>query len=406
MLKALRNFSIYSSISVITGSISFLLLPILTSYLSTEDYGLLSIFNASVRFFSVCIGLGMGHLMLVDLIRDKDCFSSKLKSFFALTLTLTTLLAIGVIIVLSFSGSFFGLPVLLTITLPVIALLVVYFEFFTSVMVYLNQAAKFAVYSLGKFGVETLLTIVLVVGLGMNWTGRVLSLSLALIIIALFLVKYVFKNFSLKSKILEPFKQIKELARGGGALAFMSMSFMVINLSDRFLIEKMIGIEATGIYGVAATVAGVMFMFIGALMKVIRPKLYEVFRLEGNSKGRVRIAIGYHTFLALFGIGLFIVLPYIFEYFIDSKFNSSLTLSRILIVGLFFWGSYSFFISKLLYYKKNQHNAIIAVISMVINLVLNYFMIKEYGIQGAAFATVITYVCMFVSSIIYSISKR
>lgn len=348
----------------------------------------------------------MGHLMLVDLIRDKDCFSNKLKSFFVLTLTLTTLLAIGVIIVLSFLGSFFGLPVLLTITLPVIALLVVYFEFFTSVMVYLNQAAKFAVYSLGKFGVETLLTIVLVVGLGMNWTGRVLSLSLALIIIALFLVKYVFKNFSVKSKIVEPFKQIKELARGGGALAFMSMSFMVINLSDRFFIEKMIGIEATGIYGVAATVAGVMFMFIGALMKVIRPKLYEVFRLEGKSKGRGRIAIGYHTFLALFGIGLFIVLPYIFEYFIDSKFNSSLTLSRILIVGLFFWGSYSFFISKLLYYKKNQHNAIIAVISMVINLVLNYFMIKEYGIQGAAFATVITYVCMFVSSIIYSISKR
>lgn len=405
MLRAFKNFSIYTAVSVITGSISFLLLPVLTTYLSTEDYGLLSIFNASIRFCVVCIGLGMGHVMLVDLVQDKELFAIKLKSFVLVTLVLTALLFVVLVSYAFFSDEFFGLPIYIVIALPFIALLVVYYEFFTSIMVYLNQANKFAKYSLGKFGVETLLTILFIVTLGMNWLGRVLSLGLALAVVFLFLVRYLIRTFNLKAKSVELIEHARKLTKEGGALLFMSMSFMIINLSDRFFIEGMLGIKETGIYGVAATVAGVMFMIIGALMKVIRPKLYQLLSIKGAKKERLRMGIGFHFAIILFASILLLALPLIFEYFIDQKFNKSLDISKILIVGVAFFGAYNFFISYLLHDKKNKINSIIAITAMAINLLLNYVLINDYGIRGAAYATVITYVCMFALSFIF-IFKR
>ena len=70
-MELLKHISGYTLISVITGAISFLLLPILTKHLSPEDYGILSIFNASTRFLAALIPLGMSNLLLVYLIEKK-----------------------------------------------------------------------------------------------------------------------------------------------------------------------------------------------------------------------------------------------------------------------------------------------------------------------------------------------
>ncbi|MEX0596541.1 MAG: polysaccharide biosynthesis C-terminal domain-containing protein, partial [Candidatus Paceibacterota bacterium] len=95
----------------------------------------------------------------------------------------------------------------------------------------------------------------------------------------------------------------------------------------------------------------------------------------------------------------------IFDFFIDPKFYHSQEVSKILVVGLVFWGGYSYFISYLLHNKMNRINGLIALIAMTVNLLLNYFLINDFGIQGAAYATVITYVCMFVLSIIFTFRR-
>ena len=401
MKQLIKSFSIYTSVSILTGSISFLLLPVLTSYLSPEDYGLLSIFNASIRFVSAFIGLGMSHVLLVDLIKSRNVFVYRLKGFGIATISICLLFTIAGFLYYLFSSSFFGIPTTFALFIPLISLMVVYFEFFTSIMIFLKQAKKFAIYSLSKFGIETILTILFVVIFGMNWVGRIMSLAIALILIIILLLFYLFTEFELKQKVYNIKKHAIELLKEGWALLLMSVSFMVINLSDRFFIENFQGISETGKYSVAATIAGIMFMVIGALMKVIRPMIYEMLNDKLNSKLN-KIGLFYHMILLIFSLILIFVTPLIFKYFIDSSFKEAQEFSFLLVVGLFFWGGYSYFLSFILYYKKHRMNSVLALAAIFLNLVLNYLFIKEVGTKGAAYATLITYVCMFVFSILIS----
>jgi O-antigen/teichoic acid export membrane protein len=44
-VKVFKSVSVFAGVSIITSGISFLFLPILTKYLSQEDYGILSVFE-------------------------------------------------------------------------------------------------------------------------------------------------------------------------------------------------------------------------------------------------------------------------------------------------------------------------------------------------------------------------
>ena len=44
-MKVFKSVSVFAAVSIITSGISFLFLPILTKYLSQEDYGILSVFE-------------------------------------------------------------------------------------------------------------------------------------------------------------------------------------------------------------------------------------------------------------------------------------------------------------------------------------------------------------------------
>ena len=44
-MKVFTSVSVFAVVTIISSGISFLLLPILTKYLSKEDYGILSLFE-------------------------------------------------------------------------------------------------------------------------------------------------------------------------------------------------------------------------------------------------------------------------------------------------------------------------------------------------------------------------
>lgn len=389
-MELLKRISGYTIISAITGAISFLLLPILTKHLSPEDYGVLSIFNASTRFLAALIPLGMGNLLLVYLIEKKKEYPTYLKAFVKITFTLGVILTMVIAIAQFFINDFFGLPFILTLSLPFIALLVVYYETITSYFIYLKQFKNYASFTLSKFLIEILLVVVLVILLPYNWKGRIIALVVSLILIVCYAVWFFTKN-----KILFIGKKItyhsKDLIKKGFPLIFMGIAIMIINLSDRFFIEYYIGIEETGYYGIASTVASILLMLIGAGMNVLRPIIYENLKL-GNQKKQINgLTFKFITGLLVCATLLSLITPYLYKYMINEKFHESIAVTYPLIFGLFFWGMFNYFISFLMYQKRNKTIGIITIFGIIINFILNYYLIQQYKMIGAAYATLITY---------------
>jgi len=61
-----------------------------------------------------------------------------------------------------------------------------------------------------------------------------------------------------------------------------------------------------------------------------------------------------------------------------------------------FFGCYSLRVGFVLYFKRNIYLTYLAFIKITLNLVLNYFLIKYYGVIGAAYATAISFFIEFV----------
>lgn len=401
-MELLKRISGYTIISAITGAISFLLLPILTSYLTPEDYGVLSIFNASTRFLAALIPLGMGNLLLVYLIEKKDEYPIYLKAFVKITFTLGVILTMVIAIAKFFISDFFGLPFILTLSLPFIALLVVYYETITSYFIYLKQFKNYAKLTLSKFFIEIALVITLVIIFPFNWEGRISAVVISLILIVFYGVYFFKKNKILHLKI-KTNNHSKKLIKKGFPLIFMGIAIMIINLSDRFFIEYYIGIEETGYYGIASTVASILLMLIGVGMNVLRPIIYENLKL-GNQKKQINgLTFKFITGLLVCATLLSLVTPYLYKYMINEKFHVSITTTYPLIFGLFFWGMFNYFISFLMYQKRNKIIGIVTIFGIIINFILNYYLIKQYGMIGAAYATFITYFAIGIFVIIINL---
>ena len=86
-MKVLQNSIIYLGSSIFSKAIPFMLLPILTKYLSPEEYGVLSIFQLMISFFTAFVGINMS--MNVS------------KNFFKYTKLQTSLMIGNIIIILS-----------------------------------------------------------------------------------------------------------------------------------------------------------------------------------------------------------------------------------------------------------------------------------------------------------------
>jgi O-antigen/teichoic acid export membrane protein len=398
-MELLKRISAYTLISAITGAISFLLLPVLTSYLSPEDYGILSIFNASTRFLGALIPLGMGHLLLVYIIEKKEEYPIYLKAFVKITFTLCLALTLIIAIAHFFISDFFGLPILLAISLPFIALMVVYFETITSYFIYLKQFKQYAKYTLSKFFIEIALVIILVIIFPFSWEGRITAVIVSLILIILYGFYYFTKNKILQLN-LKTNNYSKALLKKGFPLIFMGVAIMIMDLSDRFFIENFVGLKETGYYGIASTVASILLMIIGAGINVLRPIIYENLKLGNQQKKNTTLTFKFIVGLLISTILLSFATPYLFKYMINTRFHEALTLTYPLILGLFFWGVFNYFISFLMYHKKNKTIAAITIVGIIINLILNYFFVRYYQTIGAAYATLITY---FVITLLISV---
>jgi len=406
-MELIKRISGYTIISAITGGVSFLLLPVLTQYLTPEDYGVLSIFNATIRFLSALIPLGIGNLLLVYLIEKKDAYPIYLKVFIKITFSTTLLLTIIIGILYFLNDDFFGLPFVLTICLPLASLMVVYFETVNGYFVYLNKFKYYAKLTLSKFIIEIILVLLLVVLFPFNWQGRILSLVISLILILIYVTIYFLRtgilNFNLKSSN----KHSKSLIIKGFPLIFMGISIVIMNLSDRFFIEYYIGLKETGIYGIASTVAGILLMIIGALMNVIRPVIYEKIKTGLKGKKYLRL-LTFKYIISLFIISLLLIFTskFIFKWMINEAYNSALPIVYPLIFGLFFWGVYNYLVSFLMYKKLNNTIGVISIFGILINLILNYFFILKFKTIGAAYATLITYFVICLLVIISSLFLR
>jgi len=166
---------------------------------------------------------------------------------------------------------------------------------------------------------------------------------------------------------------------------------------DVLFLGNMLGLEIAGIYTVAYSIGAIIGIVHDALLKVWSPEFYErIKNADILTKIKlVKFTYVYMLFSLLFLIAFMFITPYVFILMVDEKFFSALHIIPIIAVGLTFEAFRKLFIGYYYNKGKNWQIAKITLFSGMLNAFLNYIFIPIYGIDGAAYATVLAYLAVF-----------
>ncbi len=210
------------------------------------------------------------------------------------------------------------------------------------------------------------------------------------------------------------FDAAKKLFIYGNKFIYIGLFTLVIDLSDRFFLKYFFNENIVGIYSANYRLATVMGLFVAAFRFAWTPYFLN---LEKNPENKNIIA-GIFSNLIFTGMFLFLFFSFFtspiakisFGSFsiLDVKYQEGLFIIPVVLLAYFFSGMYSALNAAPFYADKTSRLLLITAEGLVINLLLNIFLIKKFGMFGAALSTLITYLIMsvhiyFVSQKIYNI---
>ena len=239
---------IYGIGTILTRLVTFLLLPIYTNVFTPEQYGVVSLAYAFTGFAIVLYRYGMDTALMKYYIDADSNDKQKYFSTIFSTQTVTSLILSGFV----FLGASYLSPLFLGGAHKELMQLVAIIIFFDALwglpLLVLRANEKphqFIMYSLLNVLLLTSLNIYLVVFLKMGIKGVLIGNVLASAIILLATMPIIIKNFNFSSID----KQIlKEVVMFGLPFLPAALFSMVMELSDRYLLEWLADTEAVGLY--------------------------------------------------------------------------------------------------------------------------------------------------------------
>lgn len=390
-LKAVRcsylvkSASTYTCASIINKTIPVLLLPILTRYLSPEDYGIVSMFAVMLSLTSVFIGVNtQGAIIRKYFDKDEIDFASYISNCLYILVFSTFFVSLIFYYFSTWLSKYSSIPekwlwfiLLMSFTQFVILTLL-------SLLRVQLKAAKFGLFQISQTALNILLSIVFVIGLKMDWRGRISALvitnSVFAIISFILLVKHKFIKFDFK------LNYIKDALKFGLPLIPHSLGAVTNAMIGRFLVTNMLGVYDTGMYSVAIQIGSIISLVSVSFNNAYAPWLFGQLK---KSEFRIKIKIVKFTYLYFFLILLLVgivscFIPIIIKTLVAKKFSGSSKYIFWIMLGYAFEGMYFMVTNYIFYTMKTTILAMITFLSAIVNLVSSYFFIVSNGAIGAA----------------------
>ncbi len=387
-MQIIKNSFIYLGSSIINKMIPFLLLPVMTKYLSPKEYGLLSIYMIMITFYNAFIGMNL-HMNIS-------------KNFFKVSKEKMAVLIANILLILFFSflffllltitmgfivDSVFSVPSIWIVTIPFISMMMMVSNINTTILRNEGRAYLFGVFEISNTAVNMAITIVFLVLLGYGWhaqpIGMLTSYTLFFIIGMYYMNKRGYIDWKIDSQ------KIKSILGISLPLIPHVIGSAVIAMSDRVFIERMVGLDAVGIYSVGYMFGMVVILFTDAFIKAWSPWFYKNL---ANPTPEQKKKIVKYTYIYIFGVfclafAIAMVGKFILPYFVDEKFYGATEYILWISLGYAMFGVYQIFFPYLVHISRTSFLAISTVTAALINLILNYFLIEIHGAIGAAYAT-------------------
>ena len=375
---------------VCTQLISFLLLPLYTAYLSTDQYGLVDLIQTYVTLLVPIITLELEMSIFRYLIdsrgKEKDTKTLISNNFYVLSISLT----IFTVLYLIFT-SFVSIPFRFLILVDI--LVCVLSGNFLQIARGFGKNLDYSI-SCILTGVTTVVSnLFCICYLHLQAEGMIISMALANFVCSL----YLFLKLKLHKQIdfsqKDP-KLLKEMYGYSIPLIPNGISWWVVNVSDRSIISVVLGASFNGLYAISNKFPTI----ISSLTGIFNLSWAESASLHINSEDRDQFFSDItNTVIKLFtslGVGMLACMPFVFPLLIHSKYQEAYTYIPFLVLGTVFNVVICLYSQVYLAKKLSKQVASTAVMGAIINILINVLLIKQIGLYAASLSTAVSYFVM------------
>lgn len=402
--KLISNSAIFLSSQLIVALVGFITIPILTTFLTPEEYGIIGMYMILISFLECTVGLSISSSVYVNFFQlPKEKFCQYLSNSLILLIINSAAFLIIVIIFNSILSKALGLSLYWLIFALILALFKNFSNVTTQLWIANSRAKTYATFEVLQAILIALISILLIVHFNYQWEGRLYSINIIIIIFGI--ISYIYLNNVYKIHYSYHKKtDWKEALSFGLPLIPHTLGGFIIQSTDRLLLNELINLSNVGIYLLALQFGLSMSMITSTIPKIFSPWLMK--NLASSSLNKLKVVL--MTYVAmLILIIIAIIIGYIITYALPFivKNDQYLAVNQIIIyicLAYAFNGCYYLVTSYIFYTKKTQSLAIITLSNAIINIPLTYFFILHNGLVGAAQAFMLTHLSYFLMTWIIS----
>lgn len=368
--------------------LALIVLPILTAYLSAEEFGT---YDLVISFASLLIPVitlqiqqaVFRYLLAAQNSEDKNAYvTNTLLYIFAssaiiMPIVFVVLKSLGV----NSKSSFIICILFLSET---------FYTLLGQIVRGLGFNVKYSLSVIVYSVTNMILTVLFVAVLHWGIVGVILSLSFAYLTTDIYMVitSGMMKYFGLQYRSRGT---LKELLGFSAPIVPSSIALWVVNLSSRWIILSFLGTAANGIYAVANKIP-ILYNTAYGIFNLAWTETASRVSDDGNPEAYyTKLFHGLFNFLI--GVMLFMIAftPFAFKILVKGDYGDAIYQIPILYFGVFFNSFVNFYSGIYIALKRTRQVGISSVAGAVLNVILNFLLIKKIGLYSASISTAFSF---------------
>jgi len=390
--------------------VSILLVPMYTRIFSSAQYGVIDLIGAVFSFLGLIINLGLSEALFFFFYnyKEKGFGTEKklngtiliFKIFLNFIVSATFILFSEELSLLLFDSDNYQRLIIMSSITTFFANLN---GFFSTIFRLNKQPIIYLKVHLLTLFLSVLLSIyfVLILKLGLNgaFLASLISTIISFIISIFYAYRYL--NFKIEIKLLIMCLQY------GIPLVPGALSIWIMNISNRFFINNYCSIEDLGLYSISFKIAALIGFITFALRMALGPILFELASKASDNDPRgiyFEIFNRYLAILCFMTISLSLFSIELLKIFTTPEYYSAEKIVYFLCIANVGYGLAQITSLGIVLTKNTKFESLSNMLGALLSVILNFILIPEYGLHGAAVSSAIS--ILFINISLYFFSNK
>ena len=372
--------------------LNYLTLPYITSYLSLEEYGEISLYNSWSAVFVIILTFNIsGSIYNISRTNNQNKYTVFYGLFSAQLLILVVCFLFGMFFIDELSSIIsMRSEYLILMTFSILANIPVSIKFAEYRFDYIYKRGSLLLLFNGGFSIVTSLVLMnaLLNPLTGYFLGPILS-SITTIFIMIMIDKW------LSIEIPDSLRLARFAISFGAITIFHYMGAVVLNHADRMMIDHYMSKAGVAVYSLGYSVGGTLLIAQTLISQTYGPWFFRNCNSENASKVFTHIRLIILSMLVV----VLILDPFwhlLIESLFGSEYQKSVEIIKLVAFSNLFILAYSLFANFQFFFRRKFLISLFTILAAVLNIILNYLFLSDGSIVVAAYTTLASYMVLFI----------